>query len=156
MASSRVQYVLIKKCCSYDCMLTKCVEQLHGKRISAPSNTYYLADGSGIDIAGESTEYLTIDCGTCGRRIPWILETYMYLKVNGKSAAEARFYCVEVPGYFSMTLIGIRLIVLHLCIRKGKGNEKEVKNLTARCVQLCLQEKAATLFASVRMYTCHF
>ena len=98
MASSRVQRVLIKKCCSYDRMLTKCVEQLYGKKISAPSNTYYLADSSGIDIAGESTEYLTIDDGTSGRRIPWTLETY--LKVNGKSATKARFYCVEVPGYF--------------------------------------------------------
>ena len=98
MASSHVQHVLIKKCCSYDRMLTKCVEQLYGKKISAPSNTYYLADSSGIDIAGESTEYLTTDDGTSCRRIPWTLETY--LKVNGKSATKARFYCVEVPGYF--------------------------------------------------------
>ena len=51
MASSRVQRVLIKKCCSYDRMLTKYVEQLYGKKISA----HYLADSSGIDIAGEST-----------------------------------------------------------------------------------------------------
>ena len=75
-------------------MLSKCVEQLYG---TSDSCSYYLADSSGIDITSGDPDFLTIDDGTAGKKIPWTLDTF--LKVTGKSASKTRFYCVKVEGY---------------------------------------------------------
>lgn len=126
MPSCRVQRILIKKGCSYNRMLEKCVEQVYGKKNPTPSTTYYLADGSGVHVAGESTEYLTTDDGTSEKKIPWTLETY--LKVNGKTATKARFYCVEVQGHICMMSIVTKLIAYSYALdstkREAKGKSR--------------------------------
>ena len=92
--SNRMQRLLVKDC-TYNHMLTKCIEQLYGE--TSPSCPYYLSDSSGIYITGGNTEFLTIDVGgASGKQIPWTIETF--LKVTGKSAAKACFYCVKVGG----------------------------------------------------------
>ena len=89
---SQMQRILVKKNCSYNHMLVKCVEQLYGKKdATSDSFSYYLANGTRIDITGG---FLMIDDGTTGKKIPWTLDTF--LKVTGKSASRVHFYCVEV------------------------------------------------------------
>ena len=99
-SAPKMQRILVKKSCTYKRMLGKCIEQLYGENVAPSSgSTYYLADSSGIDITGGDSEFLTIDDGTVGKKIPWTIETF--LKVTGKTASKTRFFCVEIEGKFA-------------------------------------------------------
>lgn len=85
--------VLLRRDCSYQRMLNKCLSELYSEE-EAENAEFYIADAKGIPVWHK--DKIEVDMESSGREVEereWTLG--QYLELSNKSLSKSVFYCVR-------------------------------------------------------------
>ena len=90
----KLKNVLLRADCTYNRMLTKCVQETYSEE-DQRSCDFYIADSRGVAIwNGDKIEVDIEGTGQKARECEWTLERYIRLS-RVKYPSKARFFCVK-------------------------------------------------------------